>query len=91
MFSKSFSVDEWDCVPFLLFDLGPNYEGGNEENGDLLQKVPCMHCYTQCPQPCRRPLPTHASAGWATTFLMAETVFVSIVVPRCCLYSVNIF
>ena len=22
-----------------------------------------MHCYTQCPQPCSRPLPTHASAG----------------------------
>ena len=20
---------------------------------DLLQKVPCIHCYTQCPQPCR--------------------------------------
>ena len=39
-----------------------NYGGGNEDNGDLLQKVPCMpHC-TQCPQPCSRPLPTHASA-----------------------------
>ena len=35
--------------------------GGNEDNGDLLQKVPCLHCYTQCPQPCSRPLPTHAS------------------------------
>ena len=22
-----------------------------------------MHCYTQCPQPCSRPLPTHTSAG----------------------------
>ena len=22
-----------------------------------------MHCYTQCPQPCSRPLPTHASIG----------------------------
>ena len=27
--------------------LGPNYGGGNEDNGDLLQKVPCTHCYTQ--------------------------------------------
>ena len=36
--------------------------GGNEDNGDLLQNVPCLHCYTQCPQPCSRPLPTHASA-----------------------------
>ena len=24
----------------LLFDLRPNYGGGNEDNGDLLQKVP---------------------------------------------------
>ena len=23
----------------------------NENNGDLLQKVPCMCCYIQCPQP----------------------------------------
>ena len=27
--------------------LGPNYGGGNEDTGDLLQKVPCTHCYTQ--------------------------------------------
>ena len=65
MISKSliqFSVDRWYCVPPLLFDLRPNYGGGNEDNGDLLQKVPCMHCYTQCPQPCSRPPPTHESA-----------------------------
>ena len=49
-------------VPSLLFDLRPNYYGGNEDNGHLLQKVPCKHCLTQCPQPCGRPLPTHASA-----------------------------
>ena len=41
-----FSVDGWGCVPSLLFDLRPNYGGGNEDNGDLLQKVPCC---TQCP------------------------------------------
>ena len=29
--------------------LGPNYGGDNEDNGDLLQKIPSMHCYTQCP------------------------------------------
>ena len=28
-----FSVDEWGCVPSLLFDLRPNYGGGNEDNG----------------------------------------------------------
>ena len=51
MLSKSliqFSVD-WSCVPSLLFDLRPNYGGGNEDDGDLLQNVPCTHCCTQCP------------------------------------------
>ena len=43
MLSKSliqFSVDGWGCVPSLLFDLRPNYGGGNEDNGHLLPKVP---------------------------------------------------
>ena len=37
-----FSVDGWGCVPSLLFDLRPNYGGGNDYNGpmNLLQKVP---------------------------------------------------
>ena len=46
-FSKSliqFSVDGRGCVPSLLFDLRPNYDGGNEDKGDLLQKVPCTSC-----------------------------------------------
>ena len=42
---------------------GANYGGGKEDNGDLLQKVPCIYCYTQCPQLCSRPPPTHTSAG----------------------------
>ena len=72
MLSKSliqFSVDGQGCVPSLLFDLRPNYGGGNEDNGDLLQKVPCTHCCTQCPQPCSRPPPTHASTkdSWTLT------------------------
>ena len=56
-------------VSSLLFDLRPNYGGGNEDNGDLPQKIPCMYCYTQCPQPCSRPQLTHASAGdsWTPT------------------------
>ena len=64
-----FSVDGWGCVPSLLFDLRPNYGGGNEDNGDLLQKIPCMYCYTQCPQLCSRPPPTRTSAGdsWTLT------------------------
>ena len=56
-----FSVDGPDCVLSLLLGLRPNYGGGNEDNGDLLQSVPCTHCYTQCPQPWSRPLLTHAS------------------------------
>ena len=58
MLSKSliqFSVDGWGCVPSLLFDLRPNYGGGNADYGDLLQKVPCMHCCTQCPNPAAGP------------------------------------
>ena len=65
MLSKSFiqfSADGRGCVPFLLFDLRPNYGGGNEDNGHL-QKVPWTHCCAQCPQPFSRPLPTHASIG----------------------------
>ena len=64
-----FSVGGGSCVPSLLFDLRPNCGTGYEDNGDLIQKVPCTHCYTQCPQPCSRPLPAHASAGdsWTLT------------------------
>ena len=64
-----FSVDGWSCVPSLLFDLWPNYGRGDEDNGNLLQKVQLRHCCTQCPQPCSRPLPTQASAGdfWTLT------------------------
>ena len=49
--------------------LGPNYGGGNKDNGNLLQKVPYTHCYTQRPQLCIRPPLTHASArdSWTLT------------------------
>ena len=42
MLSKSliqFSVDGRACVPSLLFDLRPDCGGGNEDNGDPLQKI----------------------------------------------------
>ena len=64
MLSKSliqFSFEGWGCVPSLLFYLRPNYGRGNEDNGDLHQKVPFMHCHTQSSWPCSRPLLTHAS------------------------------
>ncbi|CAI9166641.1 unnamed protein product [Rangifer tarandus platyrhynchus] len=64
MLSKSlikFSVDGQGYVPSLLFDLRPNHGGSNGGNNSLLPKFPCMHCYTQCPQPCSRPPLTHSS------------------------------
>ena len=67
MLSKSliqFPVDGWGS---LLSDLRPNRGGGDEDNGNLLQKVPCIHCYTQCPRPCSRPLRTHTSTGDSRT------------------------
>ena len=45
MLIKSLSSFLLMGVPSLLFDLRPNYGGGNVDNQDLLQKVPCMlHC-----------------------------------------------
>ena len=68
--------------PFCLFDLRPNCGGGNEDNVALLQKVPCRHCYTQCPRSCSRPLPTHVSAGdsWTLTGKL-ESVFYGVTAP----------
>ena len=85
MLSKSliqFSVDGWGCVPFLLFDLRPNYDGCNDDNGNLLQKAPCMHCRTQCPRICRRPLLTHASTrdSWTLTG-KSGSVFCGVTAP----------
>ena len=51
-----FSVDGQGYVP-SLFDLMPNYGGGNEDNGSLLQKVPCTF---SAPNPVaghRQPMP----------------------------------
>ena len=68
--SMGFSRQEyWSGLPFPSPYLGPNYGGGNEDNGDLLQKIPCMYCYTQCPQPCSRPPLTHASARDSWTLM----------------------
>ena len=44
-----YSVDGQDCFPSLLFDLRPSYGRGNEDNGDLLQKVLCMDCCISVP------------------------------------------
>ena len=82
MLSKSLiqlSVDGWGCVPSLLFDLKPNYGGGNE--GDRLQNVPCTYCCTQCPQPCSRPPLTQASSRDSWT--LHRQVWVSLFCGHC--------
>ena len=44
-----------------------------------------MHCYTQCPQPCSRPPPTHASArdSWTLTG-MSGSVSCGVTAPFSC-------
>ena len=54
--------DTTERLHFRFLSLS-NYGEGNEDNGDLLQNIPCTYCYTQCPQLCSRPPPTHASTG----------------------------
>ena len=69
MLSKSliqFSVDERGSVSSLLFDLKPNYGGGNEDNGDLLQKVHACTATHSAPNPAaghHRPAPPPETAG----------------------------
>ena len=46
----------------------PKYDGSNEDNEDL-QNVPWRHCCIQCPQPCNKPLPTHASFSDSWTLM----------------------
>ena len=71
-----------------LFDLSPNYCGGNEDNGGLLQSVPCTHCHTQCPGLSSRPLLAHAYAGdsWTPTGSLGQSLVGSLLLSSgfCC-------
>ena len=62
-----FSVDGLELCSLPAIYLGPNCGGGNEDNGYLLQKIPCMYCYTQCPQPCSNP-----AAGLVATITLIQ-------------------
>ena len=85
MFSKSwiqFSVDGRGCAPSLLLDLRPNYGGGNEDNGDLLQKVPWCTAALRASDPAaghRRPTPPPETPrhSWACLgqFLVGSLLF----------------
>ena len=102
MLSKSliqFPFDGRGYVPSLLFDLRPNYPESNEDNGNFLQKIPCMHCHTQCPNPAAghhrlTPLsetPGHAQASLGQSLvgslLLSSWVLVH---TRFCLYPLRI-
>ena len=73
MLSKSLtqlSVNWWGCVLSLLCNLRPNYGGGNEDNGGLLQKAPCSPALS-APSPAtghQQPTPLLETPGpsWAS-------------------------
>ena len=54
-----FSVDWWSCVPSLLFNLGPNYGGGNEYNGTSFKRSHAGTATLSMPNPA-------AGQHWAT-------------------------
>ena len=52
-----------ETVPSLLFDLRPNYGGGNEDNGNLLQKIPMHTLPTSVPLTLQQ-APTNPCLRW---------------------------
>ena len=77
MLSKSlteFSVDGWGFVPLCCLTWGQTMA----EVMKIIQKIPCGHCCTQCPQPCSRPPSIHASArdSWTLTGKSESVAFV---------------
>ena len=80
MFSQSliqFSIDGEGRVPSLLFDLRQNFGGSNEDNGDLLQKVPSCTAALGAPNPAAghcRPTPLPESPGHSPPSLAQSLV-----------------
>ena len=80
-----FSVDWWSCVPSLLFNLGPNYGGGNEYNGTSFKRSHAGTATGSAPKPaaghCRlTPLPdAHLVKYNYFTFSDFESAFISVI------------
>ena len=76
-----FSVDGWSCVPSLLFDLRPNYGGGNEDNGSLLRKIPSRTATLSAPNPAaghHKPTPLLETPGHPQASL-GQSLLVSLI------------
>ena len=69
MLSKSLiqlSVDEWGCVPSLLFDQRPNYGGGDGDNSTSFKRSRARTATLSAPDPAaghHRPTPLLETAG----------------------------
>ena len=68
-FQSNFLLMGGAVFPLCCLAWGQTMIRGNEDKENLLQKELWPHCCVQCPWPCSRPLPTHASAGdsWTLT------------------------
>ena len=58
-----FSVDGWGCLPSLLLTWGKTMVEVMKIMPTSFKRSHGSYCYTQCPQPCSKPPPTHASTG----------------------------
>ena len=67
MLSKSltqFSVNGWGCVPSLLFELRPNYGGGDEDGGFIHPSKGPMHALLPSVPPTLQQATTHPRLRW---------------------------
>ena len=72
-----FFADGWACVPSLLFDLKQNYGGGNEDNGDLIQRSHAHSGTLSAPNPAaghRQPTPLPETPGHSQASLSQTLV-----------------
>ena len=80
LFSKSliqFSVDGWGCVPSLLFDLRPNYGGGDEDKGTSFNRSHACTAALSAPDPAaghRQPTPPLKTPGHSQASLAQSLV-----------------